>query len=797
MIYPNRRLLIVLSSFLTLSIIHAPARSDAGRRPLTVTAALEMRRVLNAESSPVSVSPDGSRYVIRLAQDDFERDGVWVELISGRLDSLQNAVAPKTVARLFTTAKADELATGRYPPTHPANSRLVWLDENERVAFLWNDGESPTQVVSVNARTGELKQLTQHSTSVSDFAASGEDARVVYLSHPGRSAADQARTEAMLREGFAVSGTNALETVVVGNVDGVVPWNNKQLYVSSSPSASPRRVQCHEVRCEWIKVPGWIFSPDKRRVLVRRAPPLRAPAEWSRYEHSQLQRALEDARRWPDDVQKSFSLSQIALIDMDDAQLRPLWSAPSYGWHPPEVIWSPDSRSVLVGPTFLPLDVANDAGIKGTAFAEVDVATGQVFIVPVPDAVNAKMLPHAWRRDGVIEFIDGNEHLFFRKTEGLWRAVSTPVVIDRAPRTAWVRIELRQGLNSPPAFYAIEAKSGRERLILDVEPRLRTDYVLGRVENVEWPDATGRTWQGRLHYPTGHTASRRYPLVIQLVHASLSNEFSISGAGFTDGMGTTFAAQALANRGMAVLSLHRHPQVGEHGASPQEPDLMKEGVEAAVDHFVAVGLAEREQVGLAGYSRTGWYVEYILAHSRHPFGAAIAADNIDSSYVQAILTGGLTGEPVRNNGGPAYGVGLRAWLDRAPGFNAYKIRAPLRLEVDTGGVKALVLAWEMYAQLHHLRKPVELVLAPESAAASHPLQMPRQKRFSQEGTVDWMDFWLNGREDPDPRKAGQYERWRKLRALQETRLKNMRASGDEVADLPPLRTSVVPAGAQW
>ena len=41
--------------------------------------------------------------------------------------------------------------------------------------------------------------------------------------------------------------------------------------------------------------------------------------------------------------------------------------------------------------------------------------------------------------------------------------------------------------------------------------------------------------------------------------------------------------------------------------------------------------------------------------------------------------------------------------------------------------------------------------------------VPNQERLSQEGMVDWMNFWLNGHEDPEPRKAEQYERWRKLK----------------------------------
>jgi hypothetical protein len=37
--------------------------------------------------------------------------------------------------------------------------------------------------------------------------------------------------------------------------------------------------------------------------------------------------------------------------------------------------------------------------------------------------------------------------------------------------------------------------------------------------------------------------------------------------------------------------------------------------------------------------------------------------------------------------------------------------------------------------------------------------------ISQDGNVDWFDFWLNSHEDPDPAKAEQYKRWRELRKL--------------------------------
>jgi hypothetical protein len=43
--------------------------------------------------------------------------------------------------------------------------------------------------------------------------------------------------------------------------------------------------------------------------------------------------------------------------------------------------------------------------------------------------------------------------------------------------------------------------------------------------------------------------------------------------------------------------------------------------------------------------------------------------------------------------------------------------------------------------------------------------MPLHKLAHQEAMVDWFDFWLNNHEDTSPGKAGQYQRWRRLREM--------------------------------
>lgn len=730
--------------------------------------------------APVSYSPDGGKYVIRLLQDDLERNGTSFELFAGRTDTLDGASA-RSVTKLFTIPARDD-ATGRLSAVYPTNE-IVWLADSERVAFLWTDGASPMQVMSVDLRTNQMKALTDHSTSVFRFMMSEDGNVIFYSAYPKRARDHEDRVAALVRNGFAVSSPDAVQGILAGNLDGFSPWENIEHYISAPESGTPRRISCRELNCgHYANDLPVSFSPDRKYAVIPRVVVSEVREEWSQYPDRELRRALN--------ANHASWFQHVGIVDVERAELRPLWNVPNPV--PPlgkmGIVWSPDSQRLLVGPTFLPLEQADTAGLTGVAVAEVDVSTGRVWPVSVPAEFEEKGLaPKRWNVDGTIELADGDTRYRFRKIDGEWRMIDAPQTesadksIDKAP----IRIELRQDLNVPPAFFAVDEATGQERMILDVEPRLR-NYRLGRVENVEWRDSRGRTWQGRLHYPVEYSSKRTYPLVIQIMQERSTTKFALFGS--EDSIGTAFAAQALANKDMAVLALYPGRHVGQVAATPQEGEFIIEGVESAVSHFVHGRLADRSKIGLVGYSRTGWYVTHVLTHSSFPFAAAIASDNINKSYMESVLAPYLGAETSLNFGADPYGDGLEAWLEHAPGFNVHNVHTPLRLESMNGGVMGLLMSWEMYSRLHYLKRPVELVSAPDSQKGSHPAQLPVQKRFSQEGTVDWMDFWLNGREDPDQRKAEQYERWRKLRTQQEAVIAERRKAGEDIADLPPLQT---------
>ena len=109
-------------------------------------------------------------------------------------------------------------------------------------------------------------------------------------------------------------------------------------------------------------------------------------------------------------------------------------------------------------------------------------------------------------------------------------------------------------------------------------------------------------------------------------------------------------------------------------------------------------------------------------------------------------------------GAAPFGDGLRTWQESAATFNLDRMRTPLLMwEVHVES------AWDWYAGLRRLRKPVEYWYLPEG---NHELFRVSQRLHAGQLMVDWFRFWLQGDEDPSPQKAEQYVRWRELRKLQ-------------------------------
>ena len=189
------------------------------------------------------------------------------------------------------------------------------------------------------------------------------------------------------------------------------------------------------------------------------------------------------------------------------------------------------------------------------------------------------------------------------------------------------------------------------------------------------------------------------------------------------------------------------------------------GYEAAVSELVREGLVDSDRIGIIGFSRTCFYVMETLTTSTLHVKAASITDGVMGNYLQHMI---MVDEPGFSElagatiGAQPFGMGLQLWLKRSPLFNMDKVSAALQVVAE--GRPDLACMWEPYAAMRYLHKPVDLILLNDN---EHILSNPGARLASQGGAVDWMRFWLQDYEDPSPRKAEQYLRWRELRKLRD------------------------------
>jgi hypothetical protein len=761
-------------SLLAVTLLTAAPRLSAAtttaRRELTPADAIATVRVMQNQLysgqrvDNDGTSPDGRRYLLRLAYGDIKRNGVWMDLLTARLDSLQGAAHPRRCAHLFTTGLGST-ASGQSADADPTPSNLIrWLD-NTHVAFLWSDLHAHRQVMSVDLKNCRHGFLSASPTDVFSFAATAAGALLTNAQIPR----PRGNSPQLWSLGFTVHGSSDAWSILNGDIDGTnsVALNYYNRWFISFHGAR----RSIKINAKPIDVSNPFFrelymSPDGRFAIIGVAPAA-VPTDWSQYDSPTLQHLFTS-----NESSAIRSPLSYALIDLQTASSRPLWNSPkAFG---SQVRWSPKGDTILLAPTFLPLKTDSAAGLKGTAAVELDIRTGQYRVLPLDlsarTVVNAEWTSPAGVQIDTTDVLgtDPRSQRFSREHDTWQLAKSSEPTVGAPAHASPIHIDIRQSLNSPPQIFAVDSRSGEQRLILDTNPRLLERFKLGRVERLSGTLANQRQWIGQLLYPADYQPNSRYPLVIQSLygHGFGAEEFSLDGFWGANGMGlgpSAFAAypgQLLATRDIAVLQL---ALIQPSSALGQAEDYQL-AFETLAEQLSASGLADRNKIALDGFSKNGYFVEYALSHSQFPFVAAIAADNYDPSYIQSAFAN-WRAEDEQRNGASAFGSGLQEWLKSAPGFNADHIQTPLRMIGQSAGVAVILSKWEIYSRLQHLHKPVEMYLMPEANThPAHTPQNPKQILAIQEGVLDWLSFWLTGREDPDHKKHGQYMRWRAWRS---------------------------------
>jgi hypothetical protein len=707
-------------------------------------------------------SPDGKRYLIRLVSGDPKRNGVWVDLMTGSLDSLESAARPRLCAHLFTTGLGSSNGQLSAESDPDATNLIHWVNDNQ-VAFLWSDAHAIRQVMSVDVTTCKPRFVTHSATDVFSFVFLPDGSLLFDAQVPRPADASQRIWD----KGFTVGESSDGFSILKGKIDTTDVYSvfDNAWFIRSAGATRPIDIAGYQTDHTNPFYRNLFLSNTGRLALID-VGIAALPTGWQQYTNPILKTLLKIDQSAPGRLPLRY-----ALIDLKSGASGMLWDAPRA--FRGQVAWSPAGETLLLAPTYLPLDANNPLGQGGNAAAELDVRSGQYQILPV-DLTLRTVLSTEWLGVTAAEIRSTNDLGTdarvdrFTREDGHWKvAAATDPAPGAPPR---ISLQTRQSLNDPPRVFAVDSASGESRLVLDPNPHLLDQFKLGRVERMSGTLSNGKQWIAQLTYPADYTPGIRYPLVIQSSYGHVfgPEEFTLNGTWESPVLGlgpTSFASmlgQLLATRNIAVLTL----SVLRFTPGSGQDDEYQLAFESLAQQLVTSGLADPQKIALQGFSHNGHYIEFALAHSTFPYAAALVADSYDPSYFQSALSNWPDTDE-RMNGAPAFGDGLHKWMDRAVGFNSEHVHTPLLMIGQSAGTQYIISEWEIFSRLRHLKKPVEMYVMPEvNTHPAHLPQNPRQIMAIQDHAIDWLSFWLTGREDPSPDKQEQYARWRAFRATQ-------------------------------
>jgi len=633
-----------------------------------------------------------------------------------------------------------------------------WLPDSSGLAFTGNRLAGPTQLFLADLRTKTVHPLTPIGEAVNSFdVRDREHFAYTAYAHGERGAEHR---EGRAEPPVAIVGTGHSLTDLLLPDDEL--FGKDALFGTRAPRhlwvvVNGKRVEVKDEKRP-VDPDEFALSPDGSS-LVAILPVREVPSSWVKLYPPP---APLSAYR----IRQGGPAHQFVRIDLKTGSIQSLTNAPMDGdagwgrgyWHPS---WSNDGSAVLLPSTLL--QSADTPSAPCVAVLDITAGTRKCVVV-LKGPTDARGYHNLFateaffaggNKDRVIVTTIGGGDLSYHTVEyrrissGDWRPIvqSGDVPSDQGED---LKIVVDEGLNRRPRLVVRQGQTSR--VIWDPNPQL-DKIELGAARVYTWKDNEGRSWKGGLYEPVGYKRGERYPLLIQ-THGFRENEFRPSGL-----YPTASAARVFAAAGMFVL------QVADKCPLylPEEAPCAVSGYDSAAKKLVSEGLVDPENIGIIGFSRTCFYVLKALTTSSLHFKAASITDGFEGNYSQYISQIDLSNNDGTRQldammGGPPFGEHLQQWFKRSPGFNLDKVSAPLL--VVAGGRASLLDMWETYAVLHHFGKPSDLIILNNY---EHVMTNPGSRLVSQGGSVDWFRFWLQGYEDPDPAKAEQYGRWKKLR----------------------------------
>ena len=621
-------------------------------------------------------------------------DGAWVSYTVTTVDTARD----RRQSDVWMTSW-DGTRTVQLTSSPESEHRARWSPDGRWLTFLSGRGEprDAEQLWLMDRAGGEAVRVTRYPGGVSDYAWAPDSRQLALVvkdppaEPPAADSVKRPRPIVIDRFQFKEDET------------GYLDHRRQHVYLINLPTRSGVLLTPGDHDDE---LPSW--SPDGKTVAFvskRGADPDRG--NWNVYTIS---------------AEPGADVHQLTTFEGSNGD--PYWES--------RPAWSPDGKWI--------------AYLQGGAPSLIYYGVERLAVVPAiggPARVVSPALdrwvsePH-WSQDGRSLFFlledDRNYHLAWVPADGgpVERLVTGSRVVRGLAVGPGDRIAVLESTPDAPAeVFAVE-EGGTLRPLSRQNDGWLSEVRLASTEEISFKSRDGTPISGFLVKPPGWTAGRPYPAILR-IHGGpvmqFQNEFNEQ-------------FQWLASRGYVVIAANPRGSSGrgEKWATAIYADWGRKDAEdvlSAVDYAVREGIADRDRLGVGGWSYGGILTNYVIAQDRR-FKAAISGAGISN-----ILAGYGTDEYVREYeaelGTPWQNTNV--WLKLSfPFLHADRITTPTLFLGGTEDFNVPLLnAEQMYQALRSLGRETQLVIYP---GEYHTIRRPSFARDRLQRYADWYDRHL-------------------------------------------------------
>jgi len=526
---------------------------------------------------PVNV---GDLYRVRTVRDvQLSPDGEWVAYVVATLDSARDRGGSDLYMSRWDGRRTVQLT---FTPDGESSPR--WSPDRRYLSFVASRGDSRSggQIWLLDRSGGEAQQLTSLKAGVSDYAWSPDSKRIVIVA--------QDPDSATIAGGSDSARSRTPKPIVIDryhfkqDVQGYLGNRRSHLYLFD---VAAKKVDTLTTGRYSETNPSW--SPDSRLIafVSERAP----------------------------DPDRANDPNIYVMEARAGAEVRQLttWPGPDDG----RPAWSPDGKFIA----YLQGSEPQFSAYNLTQLAVVPAAGGAARVLT--GALDRPVSQPEWAPDGseIYGLVTDDRIVYpvrVRVSDGAVRRLveSRGVVSDISTSPNGSVAVLAGAATQPNEIYALE--KGTLRVLTHQNDAWLAQVRLGSTEDFSAKGKDGTVVNGLLTKPAEYQPGTRYPALLR-IHGGPNGQ---------DQHAFSLERELFAANGYAVIAANYRGSAGR-GAAYQKAiyadwgDKEVQDLLAAVDHVVAMGVADPDRLGLGGWSYGGILTDYTIATTTR-FKAATA-----------------------------------------------------------------------------------------------------------------------------------------------------------------------------